>query len=159
MTLLVLKLEVADPIKHFTANPPIEPSITFEGVTFSYPGGRRAALEQLSFRVAAGERVGVVGASGAGKSTISRLLLRFADPTAGRVTIGGHDLRELSLRDLRRLIAVGSQDTHLFHGTIEENLPMGRPHASHAQLEAAARNAHKHDAIVALPHGYQTVVC
>src|SRR5258706_8319082 len=106
MTLLVLKLEVADPIKHFTANPPIEPSITFEGVTFSYPGGRRAALEQLSFRVAAGERVGVVGASGAGKSTISRLLLRFADPTAGRVTIGGHHPPGLSLPDPRRPVAV-----------------------------------------------------
>ena len=86
-----------------------------------------------SFSVAAGERVGVVGASGAGKSTISRLLLRFADPTADRVTIGGHDLRELSLRDLRRLIAVVSQDTYLFHGTIEENLRMGRPDASQAE--------------------------
>ena len=127
-------------------------------VTFSYPGGRRAALEALSFSVAAGERVGVVGASGAGKSTISRLLLRFADPTTGRVTIGGRDLRELSLRDLRRLIAVVSQDTYLFHGTIEENLRMGRPDASQAELETAARNANMHDAIVALPQGYQTVV-
>ena len=158
LALLALKPQVADQNNRFTANPPIEPSITFEGVTFSYPGGRRAALEQLSFRVAAGERVGVVGASGAGKSTISRLLLRFADPTAGRVTIGGHDLRELSLRDLRRLIAVVSQDTYLFHGTIEENLRMGRPDASQAELEAAARNANMHDAIVALPLGYQTVV-
>ena len=127
-------------------------------MTFSYPGGRRAALEELSFSVAAGERVGVVGASGAGKSTISRLLLRFADPTTGRVTVGGHDLRELSLRDLRRLIAVVSQDTYLFHGTIEENLRMGRPDASQAELETAARNANMHDAIVALPQGYQTVV-
>ena len=142
----------------FTADAPIQPSIGFEGVTFSYPGGRGAALEQLSFSVAAGQRVGVVGASGAGKSTISRLLLRFADPTAGRVTIGGHDLRELSLRDLRRLIAVVSQDTYLFHGTIEENLRMGRPEASQAELEAAARSANMHDAIVALPQGYQTVV-
>ncbi len=142
----------------FTANSPIDPSITFESVTFSYPGGRRAALEALAFSVAAGERVGVVGASGAGKSTISRLLLRFADPTTGRVTIGGRDLRELSLRDLRRLIAVVSQDTYLFHGTIEENLRMGRPDASQAELETAARNANMHDAIVALPQGYQTVV-
>jgi len=164
LALLALKPQVVDATQkndaddRFTANPPIEPSISFEGVTFSYPGGRRAALEQLSFGVAAGERVGVVGASGAGKSTISRLLLRFADPTAGRVTIGGHDLRELSLRDLRRLIAVVSQDTYLFHGTIEENLRMGRPDASQAELETAARNANMHDAIVALPHGYQTVV-
>jgi ATP-binding cassette subfamily C protein CydCD len=143
-----------DKNSRFTENP----SITFEGVTFSYPGGRGPALEHLSFSVAAGQRVGVVGASGAGKSTISRLLLRFADPTVGRVTIGGHDLRELSLRNLRRLIAVVSQDTYLFHGTIEENLRMGRPEASPAELEAAARSANMHDAIVALPQGYQTVV-
>ena len=143
-----------DQNSRFTA----EPSIVFEDVTFRYPGGRRAALEDLSFRVAAGERVGVVGSSGAGKSTISRLLLRFADPTSGRVTIGGQDIRELSLRDLRRLIAVVSQDTYLFHGTIEENLRMGRPDASQAELEAAARSANVHDAIAALPQGYQTVV-
>jgi ATP-binding cassette subfamily C protein CydCD len=156
LALLALKPSVADTATNGSRH--VEPSMSFEGVTFSYPGGRRAALEQLSFSVAAGERVGVVGASGAGKSTISRLLLRFADPTAGRVTIGGHDLRELSLRDLRRLIAVVSQDTYLFHGTIEENLRMGRPDASQAELEAAARNANMHDAIVALPQGYQTVV-
>jgi ATP-binding cassette subfamily B protein len=156
LALLALKPSVADTARN--GNQKLEPAINFEGVTFSYPGGRGAALEQLSLRVASGERVGVVGASGAGKSTISRLLLRFADPTAGRVTIGGHDLRELSLRDLRRLIAVVSQDTYLFHGTIEENLRMGRPEASQAELETAARNANMHDAIVALPQGYQTVV-
>jgi ATP-binding cassette subfamily C protein CydCD len=147
-----------DQNNRFTADPPIEPSITFENVTFAYPGGRRAALRDLAFQVAAGERVGVVGASGAGKSTISRLLLRFADPSAGRVTVGGHDLRELSLRDLRHLIAVVSQDTYLFHGTVEDNLRMGRPDATQAELEAAARNANIHEAIAALPQGYQTVV-
>ncbi len=138
LALLALKPSVADTASNGSQK--LAPAITFEGVTFSYPGGRRAALEQLSFSVAAGERVGVVGASGAGKSTISRLLLRFADPTAGRV------------------IAVVSQDTYLFHGTIEENLRMGRPDASQAELEAAARDANMHDAIVALPQGYQTVV-
>ncbi len=136
----------------------LEPTIAFERVTFSYPGGRRAALQDLSLRVAAGERVGIVGASGAGKSTISRLLLRFADPTAGRVAIGGRDLRELSLHDLRRSIAVVSQDTYLFHGTVEDNLRMGRPDASQAELEAAARTANIHETIAALPLGYQTVV-
>ena len=92
-----------DQNNRFTANPQsanlptapaLQPSITFDRVTFAYPGGRRPALRDLAFDVAAGERVGVVGASGAGKSTISRLLLRFADPTAGRVTVGGHDLRD-----------------------------------------------------------------
>ena len=151
-----------DQNNRFTANPPtaspITPSIAFERVTFAYPGVRQAALRELTLQVAAGERVGVVGASGAGKSTISRLLLRFADPTTGCVTVGGHDLRELSLHDLRRLIAVVSQDTYLFHGTVEDNLRMGRPEATQAELEAAARNANVHDAIAALPQGYQTVV-
>ena len=151
-----------DQNNRFTANPPtaspITPSIAFERVTFAYPGVRQAALRELTLQVAAGERVGVVGASGAGKSTISRLLLRFADPITGRVTVGGHDLRELSLHDLRRLIAVVSQDTYLFHGTVEDNLRMGRPEATQAELEAAARNANVHDAIAALPQGYQTVV-
>ncbi|HEX5529072.1 MAG TPA: ABC transporter ATP-binding protein [Methylomirabilota bacterium] len=147
-----------DQNNRFTADPPIEPSIAFEHVTFAYPGGRGPALRGLAFQVAAGERVGVVGASGAGKSTISRLLLRFADPTAGRVTVGGHDLRDLSLHDLRRLIAVVSQDTYLFHGTVEDNLRMGRPDASQAELEAAARDANVHETIAELPQGYRTVV-
>jgi ATP-binding cassette subfamily C protein CydCD len=156
LELLALKPSVSDQAPDHGQK--LEPAIDFQHVTFSYPGGRRAALEELSFGVAAGERVGVVGASGAGKSTISRLLLRFADPTAGRVTIGGRDLRDLSLRELRRLIAVVSQDTYLFHGTIEDNLRMGRPDASQAELEAAARSADIHDAIAALPQSYQTVV-
>ena len=155
--LLAVQPQVRDQNTHLTASP-IQPSITFEHVTFAYPGGRRPALRDLAFQVAAGERVGVVGSSGAGKSTISRLLLRFADPSAGRVTVGGHDLRELSLHDLRRLIAVVSQDTYLFHGTVEDNLRMGRPDATQAELEAAARNANIHEAIAALPQGYQTVV-
>ncbi len=155
--LLALRPQVLDHATPRTAGS-IQPSIAFEHVTFAYPGGRGPALRELAFEVAAGERVGVVGASGAGKSTISRLLLRFADPTAGRVTVGGHDLRDLALHDLRRLIAVVSQDTYLFHGTVEDNLRMGRPDASQAELEAAARDANVHDTIAALPQGYRTVV-
>jgi len=155
--LLALQPQVTDQATARTASS-IQPSIAFEHVTFAYPGGRGPALRGLAFQVAAGERVGVVGASGAGKSTISRLLLRFADPTAGRVTVGGHDLRDLSLHDLRRLIAVVSQDTYLFHGTVEDNLRMGRPDASQAELEAAARDANVHETIAELPQGYRTVV-
>ena len=155
--LLALRPQVLDHATPRTAGS-IQPSIAFEHVTFAYPGGRGPSLRGLAFEVAAGERVGVVGASGAGKSTISRLLLRFADPTAGRVTVGGHDLRDLALHDLRRLIAVVSQDTYLFHGTVEDNLRMGRPDASQAELEAAARDANVHDTIAALPQGYRTVV-
>ena len=155
--LLDVKPQVTDQATSGTASS-LQPSIAFEHVTFAYPGGRAPALRGLAFEVAAGERVGVVGASGAGKSTISRLLLRFADPTTGRVTVGGHDLRDLALHDLRRLIAVVSQDTYLFHGTVEDNLRMGRPDAGQAELEAAARDANVHDTIAALPQGYQTVV-
>ncbi|MBI3108307.1 MAG: ABC transporter ATP-binding protein [Candidatus Rokubacteria bacterium] len=136
----------------------LAPAVTFEGVTFSYPGGRRAAHEGLSFEVAAGERVGIVGPSGAGKSTIARLLLRFYDPERGRVTIGGRDLRDLTLDQLRGLLAVVSQDTYLFHGTVEQNLRMGKPDATAAELRAAARAANAEEFITRLPQGYDTVV-
>jgi len=136
----------------------LAPTVSFEGVTFSYPGGRRPAHDGLAFEVKAGERVGIVGPSGAGKSTVARLLLRFYDPDRGRVTIGGRDVRELSLDQLRGLIAVVSQDTYLFHGTVEQNLRMGKPDATPAELEAAARAANAEEFIARLPHGYGTVV-
>ena len=91
---------------------------------------RASAHVGLSFAVPPGERVGFVGASGSGKSTVARLLLRFHDPDRGRVTIGGRDLRELSLEQIRGRIAVVSQDTWLFHGTVEDNIRMGRPDAT-----------------------------
>jgi ATP-binding cassette subfamily C protein CydCD len=137
---------------------PIAPTIAFEGVRFGYPGARRVVHERLDFRVAAGERIGFVGPSGAGKSSIVRLLLRFYDPDAGAITIGGHDLRALSFAQIRSLISVVNQDSFLFHGTVEDNIRLGRPDASQAQLEAAARAANIHDFIATLPQGYQTVV-
>jgi len=135
-----------------------EPTVTFEHVGFSYPGTSQPAHVDLDFTVAAGERVGVVGPSGAGKSSIVRLLLRLYDPQTGIVRIGGRDLRHMALGDLRRHIAVVQQDTYLFHGTVEDNLRLGRPGASHADLVAAARAANAHDFITALPRGYDTVV-
>jgi ATP-binding cassette subfamily C protein CydCD len=132
--------------------------ITFDDVGFAYPGGRRAAHRSLSFTVAAGERVGVVGPSGSGKSTIVRLLLRLHDPQTGTVRIGGQDLCALDPAAVRRLIAVVAQDTYLFHGTIEENLRLGRPDATEAELVAAARAANAHDFITGLPDGYATVI-
>ena len=134
------------------------PSVTFEDVTFAYPGGRQAAHKALSFKVEAGERVGIVGTSGSGKTTVARLLLRFFDPQRGRVLIGGQDLRELTFDQIRGRIAVVSQDTYLFHGTVEDNLRMGKPDASPAEIEAAARAANAHDFVALLPHGYRTVV-
>ncbi len=136
----------------------LPPTVAFEGVRFAYPGGRRPAHDGLSFDVRAGEHVGIVGPSGSGKSTVARLLLRFYDPQGGRVLLGGRDIRELALDTLRSRIAVVSQDTYLFHGTVEDNLRMGRPGATAAELEAAARAANAEEFITRLPHGYQTVV-
>jgi ATP-binding cassette, subfamily B, bacterial len=136
----------------------LAPTIAFESVVFRYPGGRRAAHDGLSLEARAGERVGMVGPSGAGKSTVVKLLLRFHDPQGGRVLIGGRDLRTLTPDDIRRHIAVVSQDTYLFHGTVEENLRLGKPEATQAELEAAARAANAHDFIRRLPQGYATRV-
>src|SRR5206468_7440478 len=94
--------------------PALVPSIAFEDVRFAYPGGRQPAHDGLSFKVAAGEKIGIVGPSGSGKSSIARLLLRMFDPQSGAVRIGGRDLRSLDPEALRRQIAVVHQDTYLF---------------------------------------------
>ncbi len=134
------------------------PSIAFDHVGFAYPGGRGAAHQGLDFAIAAGERVGIVGPSGSGKSTIVRLLLRLHDPAAGTIRIGGQELRTLDPEAVRRMIAVVSQDTYLFHGTVAENLRLGRPDATDAELAAAARAANAHAFIMALPDGYASVI-
>src|SRR5206468_3336475 len=123
-----------------------------------YPGGRQAAHDGLTFTVAAGEKIGIVGPSGSGKSSIARLLLRLFDPQSGTVRVGGQDIRTLDPEALRRLMAIVHQDTYLFHGTVEENLRLGKPEATPAELEAAARDANAHEFIRQLPHGYQTVI-
>jgi ATP-binding cassette, subfamily B, bacterial len=140
------------------ASAALAPTIEFDDVRFLYPGGRRAAHDGLAFSVAAGERVGIVGPSGSGKSSITRLLLRLYDPQGGAVKIGGRDLRTLDPEAIRSQIAVVQQDTYLFHGTVEENLRLGKPDASAAELEAAARAANAHDFILALPAGYATMI-
>jgi ATP-binding cassette subfamily C protein CydCD len=139
-------------------SPALVPTLEFEDVRFAYPGGRQPAHDGLSFKVAAGEAIGIVGPSGSGKSSIARLLLRMFDPQSGAVRIGGQDLRTLNPEALRRQIAVVHQDTYLFHGTVEENLRLGKPEASTAELETAARDANAHEFILQLPRGYQTVI-
>ena len=158
MQILEAQPKVADRATPLLDAGSLSPMVAFEDVRFSYPGGRRVAHDGLTFEVKAGERVGIVGPSGAGKSTVARLLLRFYDPEVGRVTIGGRDIRDLTLDQLRGLIAVVSQDTYLFHGTVEENLRMGKPDATPPELAAAARAANAEEFISRLPHAYQTVV-
>ena len=136
----------------------ITPDIVFDNVSFAYPGGRRPAHQGLSFTIAAGERVGVVGPSGSGKSSIVRLLLRFFDPQSGTIRIGGHELRDLDPNAVRDMIAVVAQDTWLFHGSVDENLRLGRPDATEAEVVAAARAANAHDFIMGFPDGYQTQI-
>jgi ATP-binding cassette, subfamily B, bacterial len=151
--------EVSDPAPGAAvAETTPRPEIRFEGVTFAYAGRRGAALADVSFTLGAGETLGVVGPSGAGKSTLVWLLLRFFDPQAGRILLGGHDLRALPLDVLRRQIAVVVQDTYLFHDTVAANLRYGKPDATAAELEAAARAANAHEFIQALPRGYDTIV-
>ena len=133
----------------------LAPTIEFDDVAFSYTPERRAH-QGLAFRIAAGERVGVVGPSGAGKSTIVRLLLRECVPQAGSIRVGGHDVNELDTQALLSHIALVSQDITLFHGTIDDNLRLGRPDATHEQVRAAARAANIDDFIMALPDGYAT---
>ena len=146
---------------HSSTLPPslsLLPTIAFEDVRFAYPGGRGAAHDGLSFTVGAGEKIGIVGPSGSGKSSVARLLLRLFDPQQGRVLIGGRDLRTLDPETVRRMIAVVHQDTYLFHGTVEENLRLGKPDADQPELDAAARDANAHEFIAALPQGWQTMI-
>ena len=160
----VLSLLAGRPIVEYSAagdspgGEELAPTVEFEAVEFAYPGARRSAHRGLDFRIEAGERVGFVGASGAGKTSIVRLLLRLYDPGAGTVRIGGRDLRELSAHDVHGRIAVVNQDTVLFHGTVEDNLRFGKPDATREELAAAARAANAHEFIERLPEGYRTVV-
>ena len=149
--------------------------VRFEGVTFSYdPAGSAAAagttartiLHDISFEIPAGKTVAVVGPSGSGKSTLARLLFRFYDVgqgqdaggNRGRITIGGQDIRAVTQSSLRQSIGIVPQDTVLFNDTVEYNIAYGRPGASRAEVEAAAKAAHIHDFIAAAPRGYDTMV-
>jgi ATP-binding cassette subfamily C protein CydCD len=133
-------------------------AVEFSDVTFSYPGSSRVALDHVSFALRPGERIGIAGESGAGKTSIIKLLLRFYDPQSGRVMLGGRDVRDLTFDQLRSQIAVVSQDTYLFHGTVNDNLRFGKPDATPRELEDAARAANAHEFIARLPNGYDTVI-
>lgn len=132
-------------------------SIRFDGVEFAYRRGS-PVLRDIELGIGRGGVVALVGPSGAGKSTLAGLLPRFYDPTAGRVTLDGVDLRELKLADLRGLIGLVSQETVVFHDTVRANIAYGLGDVSAAAVEAAARAAFAHDFVAALPEGYDTVV-
>ena len=131
--------------------------VRFEDVRFGYHADREI-LKGISFTVPAGRKLAIVGPTGAGKSTISRLLFRFYDVTAGRVLIDGQDVRDVTQDSLHAAIGVVPQDTVLFNDTIRYNIGYGRPGASQEEIEQAARRAQVHDFVAALPEGYDTRV-
>ncbi|MDQ4102603.1 MAG: ABC transporter ATP-binding protein/permease [Actinomycetota bacterium] len=132
--------------------------LRLEQVSFSYPDTEIDVLKQISFTALPGQTTAIVGASGAGKTTLLKLLLRFYDPTAGRITLDGHDLRDLDPDEIRANIAIVLQETLLLDGTIGDNIRAGRPDATDDQLIAAAKAADAHEFITALPDGYDTRV-
>jgi ATP-binding cassette subfamily B protein len=158
MELLSTRSPIASP-----ANPVLAPvqqagsAVRFEAVTFSYPSRPlQAALRHFSLDVKAGQTVAIVGPSGAGKSTVFQLLLRFYDPTAGRMVLDGVATRDMGLHDLRQRIGIVPQDAVIFSSSALENIRYGQPDATDAQVQAAAQAAFAHDFITALPQGYDT---
>jgi ABC-type multidrug transport system fused ATPase/permease subunit len=131
--------------------------VRFDGVAFAYRPDR-PVLAALDLVIPAGQTVALVGETGAGKSTIARLLARFYDPTEGRVLLGDVDLRHLSTPDLRAAVVMVTQEAFLFTGSVAENIGFGRPEASRSEIEAAARAVGAHDLFAGLPEGYDTVV-
>jgi ATP-binding cassette, subfamily B, bacterial len=150
---------ILDPAHPRTLPRPVRGELGFRAVTFRYPARpETAALHEIDLNVAPGETVALVGPSGAGKSTIFQLLLRFFDPDSGAVSLDGIDLRELARSDLRRHMALVPQDPVIFAASARENIRFGRPEASDAEIEAAARAAAAHEFIARLPQGYETYV-
>lgn len=131
--------------------------VTFDHVSFGYAAGE-PVLHDISFSVRPGQRVAVLGATGAGKSTLLGLIPRFHDPQRGRVLVDGIDLRRLDLDDLRRNIGIVFQESFLFSNTVAANIAFGHPHASHTEIEQAARIAAAHEFISQLPQGYDTIL-
>ncbi len=153
---LLLPRELADK-PAAKALPPGPREVTFEDVTFAYPG-RVPVIEHFNLTLAPGQRIGLVGYSGAGKSTVLSLLQRFHDVSGGRILIDGHDIRDVTKASLRDALALVPQDISLFHRTVRENLCYGRPDATEAEMIAAAETARCREFIEALPEGFDTLV-
>jgi ATP-binding cassette subfamily B protein len=156
---LGLPVEIDDPAHPVRLDPAaVRGHLRFEDVTVAYPGGGPAAVASVTIDVPAGTTLALVGETGAGKSTLASLVPRLQDPTAGRVTLDGVDLRNLALADIAATIGVVSQETYLTHGTVRDNLRAGRPDATDEEVVAAATAARIHELISGLPDGYDTVV-
>ena len=157
----VLQTVEPEPLVRDPADPRPRPSarapIVLEGVTARY-GAEKPVLRGFNLRLVPGRRVALVGPSGAGKTTVLNLLLRFLDPVEGRVTIGGHDLREYRQEDVRATVALAGQDAHLFDSTIRENLRLARPSAEEAELWAVLQRARLGEWVASLPAGLDTRV-
>src|SRR5438552_12275012 len=132
--------------------------IDLENVTFRYANTVTNAVSNLTLRIEPGKTYALVGASGAGKSTILSLILRLYDPTSGAVKIDSHNLRTLTQKSLREQIGLVTQETFLFHDTIFKNIQFGRPNATSEEVYAAAQTAFAHEFILAQPDGYDTVI-
>jgi ATP-binding cassette subfamily B protein len=135
----------------------VEGHLRFDDVSFRYREDR-ALLDHVSFEVKPGQFVALVGPSGAGKTSLTYMIPRFYDPTEGRITLDGHDLRDMTLESLQSQVAMVTQEPFLFHTTLRENLRIAKPNASDEEVEAACRAAYIHEAIAVLPEGYDTVV-
>ncbi|MBI3739731.1 MAG: ABC transporter ATP-binding protein [Chloroflexi bacterium] len=138
--------------------PQVEGNINFENVSFRYVGGGAPVLDKVNFEAKPGQTIALLGATGSGKTSIINLLPRFYDPTEGRITIDGHDLRDVKLESLRAQIGIVLQETTLFSGTIRDNIAFGKPEATDDEIFAAAKAAAAHDFILSFPEGYDTPV-
>ncbi|MFD5785228.1 ABC transporter ATP-binding protein [Streptomyces sp. NPDC127037] len=146
------------PAEHPRPVPALRGEVEFEAVSFGYAGGGHQVLHGVNLRIEPGETVALVGATGAGKSTVVKLLARFYDPSAGAVRVDGHDLRDLDLAAFRRRLGVVPQEAHLFSGTVRDAIAYGRPDATDAEVERAARAVGAHDMVAGLRLGYLTPV-
>ena len=156
---LDLPVDVDDPADPVDVDPArARGHVRFSDVTYAYPGSETAAVAGVSLDVPAGSTLALVGETGSGKSTLAGLVARLQDPTGGRITIDGIDLRDMRLADLTAIVGTVSQETYLLHTTVRENLRHAKPDATDAEIETAARAAQVHDLIASLPEGYDTVV-
>ena len=154
MDLIPSVQEPEDPI----TSPVIEPSIAIEEVSFRYGDTEPLVLKDISFTVPAGKTVAIVGMTGAGKTTISHLIMRFWDPISGTIRVGGHDIKNLSLFQLREMAAMVTQDVFLLNASIRENIRIGKANATDEEVMAVAKTAKIHAFITSLPDGYDTLV-